>query len=141
MSPSNLRHKAHTAIDCIPIPSELMTSAPGVFKKALVESDEEWSDNPKLIPTGKEKTLRTAIPKGFPYFHIEFGYKGQGWVHVIEDDTQFPNDFGLSIMASILGVAAGVVKSDGGRGKVTSADEAQRLKNTFIALYKSYAWC
>lgn len=33
------------------------------------------------------------IPKGFPYFAVDFGMQG-GFAHVIEDERQFPKYFG-----------------------------------------------
>lgn len=37
------------------------------------------------------------IPKGFPYFAVDFGTQG-GYAHVIEDERQFPKYFGKVYM-------------------------------------------
>jgi hypothetical protein len=64
-----------------------------VQQKAILESDEEWSQNAKLIDTRGGKPIGRAVPKGFPYFHVEFGLDG-GFAHTIEDVEQFPANFG-----------------------------------------------
>ena len=86
-------------IECIPLEQHLFEEAPIYFKKAILESDEMWSVNKKLIDT-REKGLLRSIPKNFPYFSVEFGLGG-GFAHVIEDETQFPPDFGKVGIASL----------------------------------------
>lgn len=67
------------------------------FQKAILESDSEWAHNKKLIDTSK-KGLIGSIPKGLPYFSVEFGLDG-GFAHVVEDEHLFPQYFGkVSIM-------------------------------------------
>lgn len=61
-------------------------------QKAILESDTEWTQNKKLIDTSK-KGLRGSIPKGLPFFSVEFGLDG-GFAHVIEDEDLFPFYFG-----------------------------------------------
>jgi hypothetical protein len=72
------------------------------FKKAIQDSDEQWSQHKKVIDT-RVKGLRRSVPKGFPYFSVEFGMDG-GFAHVVEDETQFPRYFGQEIIGSILGL-------------------------------------
>lgn len=47
------------------------------------------------------KGLRGSIPKDFPYFHVEFGLN-KGFVHVIDDETQFKSSFGLNVIRGML---------------------------------------
>lgn len=63
-----------------------------LFQKAILESESEWAQNKKLVDT-REKGLRGSIPKGLPYFNVEFGLDG-GYAHVIEDEYAFPHYFG-----------------------------------------------
>ena len=44
------------------------------FKRAIMESDEEWSTHKKAMDTS-EKSIRNVVPVGFPYFHVEWGGK------------------------------------------------------------------
>lgn len=70
------------------------------FKKAIQESETEWSQNKKLIDTRK-KDIRHSVPKGFPYFSVDFGIDG-GFAHVIEDEQLFPHYFGKEILGGML---------------------------------------
>ena len=49
-----------------------------------------------LLGNGKnltqEKNIRRSIPKGLPYFHVDFGMQN-GFAHVIEDEQIFPRNF------------------------------------------------
>lgn len=40
-----------------------------------------------------KKDVRHSVPKGFPYFAVDFGLQG-GFAHVIEDEQNFPAYFG-----------------------------------------------
>ncbi len=62
-------------------------------QKAISESEGEWSQHKKLIDTKARGGLRKSIPKGFPYFSVEFGVSG-GYAHVIEDEKKFSRYFG-----------------------------------------------
>lgn len=55
------------------------------------ECESEWSHNKKLISL-RDKPLRRSVPKGLPYFHVDFGEEN-GFAHVIEDEKEFPKIF------------------------------------------------
>lgn len=57
-----------------------------------MECEKEWSDNLKLIDLSKKSGVRKAIPKGFPYFSVNFGLQ-EGYAHVIENADLFPSNF------------------------------------------------
>ncbi|BFZ07461.1 hypothetical protein BsWGS_10500 [Bradybaena similaris] len=96
----NLKHFPHTAIECVPLDKELGDLAPIYFKKAVQEAGPEWSDNKKLHSlSGKD--VRRVIPKGFPYFSVDFGLQG-GYATVIEDESKFPAYFGREIVGGML---------------------------------------
>ena len=97
---TDTKRKAHMMIECIPIPKEEGFMAPMYFKKAIMESDEEWAQNKKLVDTSK-KGLRNSVPPGFPYFAVDFGISG-GYAHVIEDKAKFPHYFGKEIIGGML---------------------------------------
>lgn len=98
----NIQGQAHTFIDVLPLPREAGELAPMYFKKAILESDEEWAQNRKLIDTSK-KGLRQSIPIGLPYFSVDFGLDG-GYAHVIEDLDKFPVHFGREIVGGLLDI-------------------------------------
>ena len=62
------------------------------WQKAIDESEQEWAQNTKLVDLSK-KNIRHAVPKGFPYFAVDFGMQG-GFAHVIEEEASFPHYFG-----------------------------------------------
>ncbi|NXE09685.1 C19L2 protein, partial [Lophotis ruficrista] len=88
----SVKKRYHMVYECIPLPKEVGDVAPIYFKKAIMESDEEWSMNKKLIDLSS-KDVRKSVPKGLPYFSVDFGLQG-GFAHVIEDQHKFPHYFG-----------------------------------------------
>ncbi|KFV85916.1 CWF19-like 2, partial [Struthio camelus australis] len=88
----SMKKRCHMVYECIPLPREVGDMAPIYFKKAIMESDEEWSMNKKLIDLSS-KDVRKSVPKGLPYFSVDFGLQG-GFAHVIEDQHKFPHYFG-----------------------------------------------
>ncbi|XP_056417595.1 CWF19-like protein 2 isoform X2 [Hyla sarda] len=96
----NLKKRFHLVYECIPLPKEVGDMAPIYFKKAIMESDEEWSMNKKLIDLSM-KDVRRSVPKGLPYFSVDFGLQG-GFAHVIEDHNKFPHYFGKEIIGGML---------------------------------------
>ncbi|NWS45843.1 C19L2 protein, partial [Probosciger aterrimus] len=88
----SLKKRYHMVYECIPLPKEVGDMAPIYFKKAIMESDEEWSMNKKLIDLSS-KDIWKSVPKGLPYFSVDFGLQG-GFAHVIEDQCSFPHYFG-----------------------------------------------
>uniref|UniRef100_A0A8W8I2B8 CWF19-like protein 2 n=2 Tax=Magallana gigas TaxID=29159 RepID=A0A8W8I2B8_MAGGI len=95
-----LRYHPHMYIECVPMEKETGDLAPIYFKKAIQESESEWSDNKKLVDLSK-KDVRRSIPKGFPYFAVDFGMQG-GYAHVIEDERQFPKYFGKEVVGGMI---------------------------------------
>lgn len=63
-----------------------------LYISAIQECESEWSHNKKLITLSKERGIRQSVPKGLPYFHIDFGLQN-GFAHVIEDEQEFPRNF------------------------------------------------
>nr|XP_009487457.1 PREDICTED: CWF19-like protein 2 [Pelecanus crispus] len=96
----SMKKRYHMVYECIPLPKEVGDVAPIYFKKAIMESDEEWSVNKKLIDLSS-KDVRKSVPKGLPYFSVDFGLQG-GFAHVIEDQDKFPHYFGKEIIGGML---------------------------------------
>ncbi|XP_005100539.1 CWF19-like protein 2 [Aplysia californica] len=96
----HIKHFPHTALECVPLEREVGDLSPIYFKKAIQEVGPEWADNKKLIDLSK-KDVRRAIPKGFPYFAVDFGLQG-GFATVIEDEATFPAYFGREIVGGMI---------------------------------------
>ncbi|XP_005378078.1 PREDICTED: CWF19-like protein 2 [Chinchilla lanigera] len=96
----SMKKQYHMVYECIPLPKEVGDMAPVYFKKAIMESDEEWSMNKKLIDLSS-KDIRKSVPRGLPYFSVDFGLQG-GFAHVIEDEHKFPHYFGKEIIGGML---------------------------------------
>ncbi|XP_074308256.1 uncharacterized protein LOC141643121 [Silene latifolia] len=96
------QQRRHCLIECIPLPGDIAKDGPLYFKKAIDEAESEWSQHnaKKLIDTS-QKGLRASIPKNFPYVHVEFGLN-KGFVHVIDDESQFKSSFGLNVIRGML---------------------------------------
>eukprot|EP00095_Tigriopus_kingsejongensis_P003050 maker-scaffold101_size371023-snap-gene-0.17 protein:Tk03050 transcript:maker-scaffold101_size371023-snap-gene-0.17-mRNA-1 annotation:"cwf19-like protein 2" len=95
-----LKSFPHMIVECVPIPRESGDMAPMFFQKAIQECEMEWSDNKKLIHL-KDKSLKRSVPKGLPYFHVDFGLDS-GFAHVIEDEELFPRNFAQEIIGGML---------------------------------------
>ncbi|XP_051011824.1 CWF19-like protein 2 [Acomys russatus] len=95
-----MKKQYHMVYECIPLPKEMGDMAPIYFKKAILDSDEEWSMNKKLIDLSS-KDIRKSVPRNLPYFAVDFGLQG-GFAHVIEDLHKFPRYFGKEIIGGML---------------------------------------
>ncbi|XP_056120109.1 CWF19-like protein 2 [Rhinichthys klamathensis goyatoka] len=96
----NPKRHLHMVYECVPMPKELGDMAPIYFKKAIMESDEEWAMNKKVVDLSS-KDIRQAVPRGLPYFSVDFGLQG-GFAHVIENEHKFPHYFGKEILGGML---------------------------------------
>lgn len=97
---TRLHRYPHMVINCIPLPRDVGDMASIYFKKALLECEAEWSMNKKVVDL-KGKDIRKGIPRGLPYFWIDFGMD-PGFAHVIEDQQLFPKTFAEEIIGGML---------------------------------------
>ncbi|XP_037533944.1 CWF19-like protein 2 [Nematolebias whitei] len=96
----NPRRRQHMVLECIPLPKELGDMAPIYFKKAIMECDEEWAMNKKIVDLSS-KDIRKSVPRGLPYFAVDFGLQG-GFAHVIENEQKFPHYFGKEVVGGMM---------------------------------------
>lgn len=96
-SAGNLHRRPHLQLHCVPGDFEM---APFYFKKAIQEAEGEWATNKQLISLS-EKDVRRAVPKGLPYFWVNFGMTS-GFAHVIEDQNRFPSNFAQEVIGGLL---------------------------------------
>jgi len=130
----SMRKQRHTVVECIPMPADLYSDAPIFIKKAILESDEQWSVNKKLIDT-RQKGLWRSVPKNFPFFSAEFG-NGGGFAHVIEDEAMFKPDWGKEILCGMLGEPAQIVL----RAKRAPLHVEQQRVKSFKQMWHKYDW-
>lgn len=86
-----LHKRPHMSIQCVA--SREFELAQFYFKKAIEESEREWSTNRQLVTLSDQRDLRRSIPKGLPYFWVQFGAMDSGFAHVIEEQERFPENF------------------------------------------------
>ncbi|XP_066256578.1 CWF19-like protein 2 homolog [Euwallacea similis] len=90
----------HMVLECVPMNKGDAALAPMFFKKAIDESETEWSQNKKLVSL-KGRDVRKAVPKELSYFFVSFGMD-EGFAHVIENEKLFPKNFAQEIIGGIL---------------------------------------
>uniref|UniRef100_A0A914DA91 Cwf19-like protein C-terminal domain-containing protein n=1 Tax=Acrobeloides nanus TaxID=290746 RepID=A0A914DA91_9BILA len=107
--------------------------------KAIMESDREEgeSDNKKLLDLSKYKTpdIRSAVPKGFPFFAVDFGLQA-GYAHVIEDDSRFPSYFAQEIVGNLLDLSPRHWRNP----QALKFDEIKKRKDAFEVKWQKYDW-
>ena len=74
-------------------------AAPAYYRKAILESGEEWSQHRKLHEM-KNGSVRGTVPPGFSYFAVGFGVHA-GYATVIEDTDEWPADFGRDVLEGL----------------------------------------
>lgn len=129
-----LKQFPHMCIECVPMDKEVGDLAPIYFKKAIQESESEWSQNKKVINLS-QKDIRHSVPKGFPYFAVDFGNEG-GFAHVIEDEARFPYYFGKEIIGGMVDADHRLWK----RPPKENFDEQRRKVLKFAEMWKPYDW-
>ncbi|CRL01766.1 CLUMA_CG014982, isoform A [Clunio marinus] len=92
-----LNRRPHMEINCIA--SRDMEMIQFYFKKAIQES-EKSTLNRKLINIESDKNIRRSVPKGLPYFWVDFG--STGMAHIIENQETFPTNFAQEIIGGML---------------------------------------
>lgn len=131
------QQRRHCMVECIPLPCKIAKQAPLYFKKAIDEAEEEWSQhNAKKLIRTSEKGVRGSIPKGFPYFHVEFGLK-DGYAHVIDDEKQFRSNLGLNVIRGMLRLP---VEDMHGRRKQESVETQKQAVANFERVWQPFDW-
>ncbi|XP_046566167.1 CWF19-like protein 2 [Haliotis rubra] len=128
------KYLPHMSMECIPMEKETGDLAPIYFKKAIQDAGPEWSNNKKLVDLSC-KDIRHSIPKGFPYFSVDFGLQG-GFAHVIEDEQTFPSYFGREIVGGMVDAEPGLWR----KPHKESFDVQRKKVLEFSAWWKPFDW-
>lgn len=131
----NLNRQHHCIVECIPVPKEIGDLAPIYFKKAITETGSEWSQNKKLVTIDAKQGVSKAVPKGLPYFSVEFGRDG-GFAHVIEEEASFPLFFGKEIIGGMLDLEPRFWR----KPPKESFEQHKKKVLKFAELWKPYDW-
>lgn len=92
----------HFEIHCLPVKEKYYERARMNFKQALLTYGEEWSLNRKLIRIDDGRKVYRHLPRGLSYFWVCFGSLDNGFAQIIEDEADFPPNFGLEILCNLL---------------------------------------
>ena len=94
-------------LECIPVKRSKTLDAPMYFSSAMNETlDEFKATHSKIIKVGakhQRKSMQYAVPKGFDYFSVEFG-KDEGFAMLVDEPSTFKKDFGLDVIAGMVGI-------------------------------------
>ena len=129
---------SHGRVECVPIPSRVAADAPMYFKKAIDESESEWSTHAgkKCLSTAPPKGLRQSIPENFPYFHVEFNMRG-GFAHVVDDETRWNKDFGRNVLVGLLGLPE---NASGAKKRALPPAVLKREMDAFLDAWEPVDW-
>ena len=128
------RKHPHCVIECIPLDEELGSMSAMYFQKAIQECETEWSDNQKLVKL-KDRRIAKSIPKGLPYFHVDFGMDA-GFAHMIEDEGAWNRRFGHEVVGGMVDVEARLM-----RNPPTEQFQEQKMKVIkFANVWKEFDW-
>jgi len=124
----------HMVIECIPLDEEMGSMLPMYFQKAIQECETEWSDNKKLVKL-KEKNISRTIPKGLPYFHVDFGMD-LGFAHVIEEEANWNRRFGHEVVGGMMDTEPRTMRNP----PWEQFDEQKRKVIQFGGMWAEFDW-
>lgn len=95
-----------TKLEVVPVPFGILQDSPMYFSSSMKEQTEEWGTHNKILKVSTEKPLQSVVPKGFPYFYVDWGRivtspTATGCAQIIESES-FRHDFGLDTVAAML---------------------------------------
>ena len=110
-------------------------AAPAYFRKAILESGEEWSQHRKLYDT--KGSVRGTVPPSFSYFDASFGLQA-GYAHVVENEAEWKADFGRDVLEGLLDHPdAGIPLA---RRKKESAEASRKRVIALTKRFQPYDW-
>jgi hypothetical protein len=98
----------------------------------MLEQMEDWGTHTKIYSTHEKKGLRNTIPKGFPYFNIEWDLGGYA---MIIETSSFSSRFAIDTIASMIGADPVRIQN-----KRKSSDEDRQAVSNFLSYWKKHDW-
>jgi Protein similar to CwfJ C-terminus 2/Protein similar to CwfJ C-terminus 1 len=129
-----------TKLEVVPVPFAMLQDAPMYFSSSMQEQVEEWGTHSKLLKVSTDKPLPAVVPKGFPYFYVDWGKiatspSATGYAQIIESES-FPRDFGLDTVAAMLDLDPIRLQRKQSYGH---EDEQQQISD-FLKLWEKVDW-
>ncbi|EAR94086.1 CwfJ carboxy-terminal 1-like protein (macronuclear) [Tetrahymena thermophila SB210] len=132
----NLKSLPHLIIECVTLPRNTAAEIPVYFQQGIENMESDWNTHKKLYKITREQGgIRSQIPKGFPYFYVDFGLR-YGYAHVVEDEKAFSKNFAHEIICNILNLEKPKVLYP----EKASRDKIQNIKESFLPIWKNYDW-
>jgi len=128
------RRHPHATIECVPLAEELGSMSAMYFQKAIQECETEWTDNQKLVKL-KDRRISRAIPRGLPYFHVDFGLDA-GFAHVIEDEGAWNRRFGHEVVGGMVDAEARLMRNP----PMEQFTEQKMKVIKFANMWKEFDW-
>jgi diadenosine tetraphosphate (Ap4A) HIT family hydrolase len=140
-------------MEVIPVSRRVEEDAPFYFKSSLEGMAQEWGTHQKLIVLKDRKSLRNAVPKGFPYFYCGWDGGGGGYVQLIEGEDDGLGgggreggggrskyrDFGLDTVAGMMGLDPYRMRRKSGSGREAMEQEKREILK-FCETWKEVDW-
>ncbi|KAL7507283.1 hypothetical protein ACHAXN_006836 [Cyclotella atomus] len=135
-------------MEVVPVPLRTEEDAPFYFKSSLSEIAQEWGTHQMAIVLNSQKTLRNAVPRGFPYFYC--GWNGGGYVQLIEGEDDGLGgsgdvggskyrDFGLDTVSGMMGLDPYRMRKKGKGGREDFEEEKKGILQ-FCERWKEFDW-
>jgi DNA-binding MarR family transcriptional regulator len=128
-----------TKMEVIALPFPALLDSPLFFKSSMMEQSQEWGTHNKMMATTTVKPLKSVVPKGFPYFFVDWGdvstSTNTGSVQIIEA-SDFRHDFGLDTLSSMMDLDP--IRFQ--RKKKFSHEEERQNIAEFLEVWKKFDW-
>jgi len=132
-------------IEAVPVSNRVFRKARTIFQQAMIECGSEFetvttSGKKVLLTSPRKNPLNTVLPRGdFAYFHVEFEVS-DGLVHVIEDESKFPRNFGRDTLAGLLKIHDGSQTNSKLSSSSSSRFDQQQRAKDLKASFDAFDW-
>ena len=119
----------HFYIEAIPFKHALLDEVKMFYRKALSESDFDWSENKSLVDTTPHRgNILSYLNENFSFMHVDFNCGG-GFLHVVSDDGD--SRFDGMFLKEVLGFAVEMTGFEMRAASVADEAEIERCWSEF----------